>query len=233
MIVVRLVADIDEVLQAADGLGVQTCRHPCHQRLVGLAERRSHDLGDPIHARRLDELPPAPGEQILPDPVFPTLGFGDVPGEPEGQLLGVGHAALPEARVAADLGTVALGRTAGHVVGAELGRCHAHLAGDVVHGVVGQLVAAPGEPAPPEQELERQGEAETCRSGFVAELVHLVAHEGEVVDHLVQAQVPRHHRPLLGEPAVRRGRHPNVTGNTIFPVTWPPPAMASRVCDLR
>jgi len=45
-------------------------------------------------------------------------------------------AALPEAGVAADLAAVALGRAARKIVGAELARRHAHLAGEVRDPVV-------------------------------------------------------------------------------------------------
>ncbi len=165
---ISLVLQADQRLQPGDGPGVEACRHPGHQRLLRLAQRRSHDLGDAIRARRLDQLATAPGEEVVADPVLPTLGLGDVAGEPRGQLLGVDDAALPKPRVAADLGAVALAGTAGHVVGAEFARRHSHLAGDVGHGIVGQLVAAPGEPASPEQELQRQGEAEPRPPGFVA-----------------------------------------------------------------
>ena len=87
---------------------------------------------------------------------------------------------------------MALGRPTRHVVGSEHVARHAHLAGDVLHGVVGQLVAAAGEAAAPQEELQTQGETESGRPRLVAQLVALVADQGEVIDNRVQAQVARH-----------------------------------------
>ena len=132
-------------LQPAGCFGIEARCRPRDQRVLRLVQGRPDDLGDAIRARRLDELHTAPGQQLVANPVLPTLGLGRVGGEPEGQLLGIGHAALAKARVAPDLTAVALARPPGHVVGLELGPGHTHLAGDVVDGVVGQLVALPWE----------------------------------------------------------------------------------------
>lgn len=131
-------------------------------------ERRSHDLGDAVGRRRLDELPPAPGQQRCPDPVLPTLGLGHVDGQPESELVGVSHAALSEAGVVADLAAMALGSTAEQLIGIELGGRHAHLAAEVGHSVVGYLMAASREPASPQEEFQEHGEAETRGAGLVA-----------------------------------------------------------------
>jgi hypothetical protein len=196
-VAVGLVLDGDERLQPADDGGVEPACHHGDHCLLGLVQRRTHDLGDPPGGRRLDELGPAPGQERLADPVLPPIGLGYVPGQPVGELVGVDNAALSKSGVTADLGAVPLGRAAGQVVGREIARRDAHLTGDVVHGIVGQLVTSPREPAAPQQELKGQGEPEPGRSRLVPEQVQLVADKGEVVDHLVEAQCPDHGPPLL------------------------------------
>jgi hypothetical protein len=220
VIVVRVVVHGDQGLQPADGPRVEACRHPGHHRLLGLAQRRSHDFGDAVRGRRLDELATAPGKELVADPVLAPFLLGDMTGQPGGQLLGIGHAALAKARVAADLGAVSLGAAAGEVVRLDLRCRHVDLPGHVLHGVVGQLVAPLREPAPPQEELEVQCESESGRPGLVPQLVHLVADEREMVDHVVQAQVAPHDRPPSASHRQRyQRRRDDVTGNTIFPVT--------------
>lgn len=89
-----------------------------------------------------------------------------------------------------------LGGPGGEVIRVELSSRHVHLSGHVGDGVAGQLVSAAREPAPPQQELQVQSKAEPGRSGLVAQLVHLVTDKGEVIDHLVQAQVANTAFPL-------------------------------------
>lgn len=103
-----------------------------------------------IGAGRLDQLCPAPGEQVVPEPVFLAFALGDRGGEPGRQRLRVGHAALAIAGVAADLAAVPLGGPGREVIRIDLDSRHVDLSGHVGDGVVGQLVSAAGEPAPPE-----------------------------------------------------------------------------------
>jgi len=69
-----------------------------------------------------------------------TLDRCDVLGQPPRQRFGVCDAALPEARVRADLGAVALRGAAGAVIGLKLTRGDADLASEVRDGVTGKLV---------------------------------------------------------------------------------------------
>ncbi len=93
-------------------------------------------------------------------------------GQPVGQRLGLGDAALPEAQRPANLHAVAFDLSPGPVIGTDLGRRHAHLASDVADvadGVVGQLTEPFRKPALPEQKLEDQPEAQPGRAALAAQ----------------------------------------------------------------
>ncbi len=73
----------------------------------------------------------------------------------------------------------------------------AYLAGEVRHGVVGQLVGSARETTAPEQELQQRREPQPRRAGLVAQQIQLVADQREVFDDLIQSQVAPH---LRGSP---------------------------------
>jgi hypothetical protein len=85
--------------------------------------------------RRLDQLCAAAGKELLADARLATLDRRDVLGQPQRQRFGVEYAALPEARVGADLGAMALRGAAGEVIGGQLAGGDADLAGEVRDGV--------------------------------------------------------------------------------------------------
>ena len=97
---------------------------------------------------------------------------------------------------------MALRRAAGELERRKLAGWHTYLAGEVRHGVVGQLVDSARETTAPEQELQQRREPQPRRAGLVAQQIQLVADQREVVDDLIQTQVARH---LSGSPG-RSGR---------------------------
>ena len=97
---------------------------------------------------------------------------------------------------------MALRRAAGELERRKLAGWHAYLAGEVRHGVVGQLVGSARETTAPEQELQQRREPQPRRAGLVAQQIQLVADQREVIDDLIQSQVAPH---LRGSPG-RSGR---------------------------
>lgn len=91
---------------------------------------------------------------------------------------------------------------------------------------------APGETGPARAELQRQPEAEPRRS----RLGRWSTSSPTRVKWSTTSSRARS-RPIIAPPRAsppsRRGRHPDVTGNTIFPVTWPPLDLRHQIHDLR
>jgi hypothetical protein len=142
--------------------------------------------------------------ELLADARLATLDRRDVLGQPQRQRFGVEYAALPEARVGADLGAAALRRAAGEVIGRKLAGRDADLPSEVRDGVIGQLVCCGREPPAPQHVLQEDGESQPGRARLVAQQLQLVADQGEVIDDLVQTQVARHLKGRPGRSASSR-----------------------------
>ena len=123
--------------------------------------------------------------------------------QPRRQRLGVRDAALAKAGVRTDLGAMALCCTAREVKRPELDGGDADLPRQVRHRVVRELVAPLREAPTPQQELEEDRESEPGRTGLVAQLVGLVADQGEMVHDAVETQVTGHVRGRPGRRASR------------------------------
>jgi hypothetical protein len=96
--------------QAADRGTIHALGDQRQLRLLGLMERGSDDLGDPIRGRRLDQLGSAARDQLVADALLAAFERCDV----------LSHAALPKAGVRAELAAVALRRAAGELERREL-----------------------------------------------------------------------------------------------------------------
>ena len=122
--------------------------------LLGLVQRRPHDLGDPVGGWRLDQLRATARQQLLANAILATLDTRDMLDEPGRQRLGVGEATFSEAGVGADLGAMAFGRTPVEVKRRQLGGGHADLTGEMRDGIIGRLVCGAREAPTPQHELQ-------------------------------------------------------------------------------
>jgi hypothetical protein len=151
-------------------------------------QRRTHDPVDPPGRRRLDPLRPAARQQLVADQVRAPLGLAHVGGQPPGQLVRVGHRALPEPKLCADLRPVVLDRAPGPLVKAQFGRVHPDLAGDELDSFVGQLAATAREPADPRVDLQQQREPQPGRAPLARDQRLLVIQQRPVLDKLIEIQ---------------------------------------------
>lgn len=91
-----LVVDGDERLQSGDGHSVQALKDHRQQRLLGSVEPGPDDLAHAIGGRRLDQLCSAASEQLLTIAIVAAFDRSDMFGQPAGQHLRIGHAALSD-----------------------------------------------------------------------------------------------------------------------------------------
>ena len=203
-VVVVIVGDGDQCLEALDRSRLDACRDPAKQRVLGATQRRPRDLADAVGGWRLDQLRTAAGKQLRADAMLATLDRCDVLGQPRRQRFGVRDAALPEARVGADLGAVALRRAAGEVIRRKLTGADADLAGEMRDSVIGQILRPGRETPAPQHMLQQDRESQARRAGLIAQQLQLVADQGEVIDDVVETQVARHLKRRLGRSASSR-----------------------------
>jgi hypothetical protein len=103
---------------------------PRSQRLLAHAQRRPHDAVDAARRRRLDPLAATARQQLVAHALMASLALGV--SKPPGELLRVGHRALAEAELLADLRPMALDRSTRPLVRTRIRSVDPQLTGDEV-----------------------------------------------------------------------------------------------------
>ena len=90
------------------------------------------------------------------------------------------------------------------------------------HRVVGDFIEPTREPSTPQQELEQDGKPAPGCTGLVAQLLQLVADQGEMVNDVIEAHLARHRQRPNGScgmrvimPAPFRCRAPHAIEQTL------------------
>jgi hypothetical protein len=112
--------------------------------------------------------------------------LADLCRQPRRQPLGIGHAALSEPQVLADLGAMELDRAARPFVELDFRGRDLDLGRHEAHHLVREIRATAGEAAVPGVELQQQSEARLRRSALAGDHLPLVVQQCPMLDQLIQ-----------------------------------------------